>query len=448
MLTMRCSRIARSTGEQCRRKANTSDGWCGVCKGVNPAAAKAAPSAMTTPQTKGNATIEQIRNPYTPGAGIMPPVLAGRDKDIAEFEIALRRLSTGNHARSTITTGVRGVGKTVLLNKFGEIAERNRWVHQDVEITEGTDLSRLVFGESLLILDRMADSGTEPPERAYQALKAFGLRRRIPGASAVWHGEPHRWLANSGILRHDLTDLLLVIGGAAQTHESIRGVVFTIDEMQLLKKSDLCALVPAVSKISQKGVPVMIAGAGLPHLSFLVEHAAPYSDRLLEFRNLGNLDEIASKQLLAGAAATEGVRWSEEALGLVVSQAKGYPYFLQEFGKKAWNVAAGSDSVEFADAETAVRLTLRELDSDFYEGRYIQSTDEQIEYMAAMASLGSGPQKSIDVAQALGWPTAQTEDIRSSLLEDGLCYQHDYIYLSFTVPMFGDFLKRRTSVSL
>ena len=311
-------------------------------------------------------------NPYNPGAGSPPPALVGRDTELHDFEVAARRLRNGRSDRSQMLIGLRGVGKTVLLREFAQIAMRHGWTCRHLECVEGTDLvqaaAQLV---RTTILDLSAGGRLAGwSARALGVLKSFQLTWEIPGAGSVVLGRdagPVAGRADSGDLSHDLTDLLRAVGQLAREQDT--GVLFTIDEIQHLPPARLTPLLVGLHEISQLQLPLLIAGAGLPSARGLLSEARTYSERLFTFVSMDSLSRDAAAEALVRPAEAEGVRWEKAALGEVLDATRGYPYFLQEFGKQAWRVAEGPDRITRGDVLRAAPLVTDELDEGFFSVR-------------------------------------------------------------------------------
>lgn len=392
--------------------------------------------------------MDPISNPYSPGAGAQPPALVGRDVQLREFEIALQRLALGRPARSFILTGLRGVGKTVLLNQFGQIGRNQSWVHQHLEATDEINLPRAMATlarNAILRLSRRRRLA-ERAGRARGILKSFQIRWHIPDAGALDIAvdptvDPIAGWADSGALEVDLADLLVEVGELAQAAEV--GVLFTIDEMQYLSKDQLAALIVGLHRISQEQLPLVLVGAGLPSLPALAGEAKSYAERLFKFTVIDRLGWEDALEALASPARREGVVWTDDALRLVVDQSEGYPYFLQEFGNQAWDIAEGPGIIEAEDVEVAIPIATEELDAGFFAVRFDRTTPAEREYLLAMAASGPGPYQSGDIARSMGKQTGQVSPMRDSLIKRGLCYSPSYGVIDFTVPMFDRFVRRR-----
>ncbi len=388
--------------------------------------------------------MDRVRNPYSPGAGTPPPALVGRDDELKEFEVAVKRLALGRPARSTLLTGLRGVGKTVLLKEFGQISRGEGWIHQHVEATEGINLAEAVATLSrraifqLVPVQRLTDRG----RRALGILQSFRLRWNIPDAGSLELAiDPIPGQADSGALEDDLADLFIELGELAREHD--RGVLFTIDELQYLSRDQLGALIVGLHRIAQEQLPLIVVGAGLPSLPALAGEAKSYAERLFRFVSIGSLDHAEATTALVAPALHEHVAWDRDATDLVYEMSEGYPYFLQEFGKQTWDVARGPDSIALSDVRAAMPIANDELDTGFFAVRFDRTQPAAREYLLTMASLGTGPYRSGEVARRMGKSTRQVAPIRDSLIKRGLCYSPSYGVINFTVPRFDQYVRRR-----
>lgn len=390
--------------------------------------------------------MDPVRNPYSPGAGNRPPALVGRADDIAAFDIAVQRLSIGRHDRSVIVTGLRGAGKTVLLREYGTVAAQHGWLSEHVEVTDRADFVAVIADLVRRTLMRLSAGRrlTDRMRRAFGVLKSFQIRWNLPEGSEIAVGaDAVLGSADSGLLDRDLASLFAEIGELARDRRT--GVSLTVDEMQFLPKEQFTALIMGLHEISQRGLPLLVAGAGLPSLIALAGEARTYAERLFEFRPVGRLDADGTTAALVEPAETEGVRWEGPALDRVQTITDGYPYFVQEFGKQAWLVARSPSEITEQDVVDAIPLALEELDRGFFRVRFDRTNASERAYMAAMASLGSGEYSSGAVAAALGKTTTQVASVRDALMRRGLCYSPRYGVIAFTVPMFDSYMRRRTS---
>jgi hypothetical protein len=382
-------------------------------------------------------------NPYAPGAGTPPPELAGRDELLERAAIALDRVRAGRSARSLILWGLRGVGKTVLLNQIRLDAEARGFISARIEAPEGKSLPASLapaLRAALLRLNRLEAVRSRAAD-AMAALASFvgALRIRYGDIEASIDVDGQRGLADSGDLELDLTDLISAVGDAAQARST--AVVLYIDELQYVPEDQLGALITAFHNASQQGLPVTMVAAGLPQLVGRSGRAKSYAERLFEFAEIGKLDRAAATRALVAPALEHGVDYASGAIETILTQTQGYPYFLQEWGKHSWNVASGSP-IEQTDAEQATVDALAELDQSFFKVRLDRLTPSEKRYLTAMSDLGPGPHRSGDIAEALGKPVASVAFVRNSLIEKGMIYSPGHGDTAFTVPLFDDFMRR------
>jgi len=388
--------------------------------------------------------VDPVSNPYTPNAGARPDVLVGRDDQLASFDILLKRLARGRAEQSMIITGLRGVGKTVLLGQFREKALATGWAVVEHEVTKHDEdafrqATALKLRTALLELAPRT-RWTERFRRAAAALKAFTLTVDPSGqVRAGLDVDVVDGLADHGDLAMDLTDVLVSIGEAAQGDG--RGVVLLFDEVQFLAKSQLEAVIMALHKTVQRGLPVTMVGAGLPQIAELAGDAKSYAERLFKFPIIGNLSPQDAHRALVEPARAEGVEYDEPALDLAVELTGGYPYFVQELGYAVWTVAEQSP-ITRRDVESAVDLYEAKLDSSFFRVRLDRASELQRAYLRAMAQLGPEPQKAADVAALMGRDSTQLGPTRAELIDMGLLYTPQHGYAAFTVPHFDRFMLR------
>ena len=358
--------------------------------------------------------------------------------------MAVRRMAMGRSERSLLLTGLRGVGKTVLLNQFGSIAETEGWIHEHMEATEDVALATAVATMSRRILLELSlkERTRERATRALGALRSF-IKVHVPvgdGSTLVIDATPTRGLADSGQLDGDLGALLKELGETAA--EAGTGVLFTIDELQYTTRRELSALIVGLHRMSQLRLPVLVAGAGLPSLPGLAGEARSYAERLFAFEDIGTLEPSDARRALVGPVEDEGGRWSSSAVDRIISETQGYPYFLQEFGKQAWNVSDGP-TITDEDVRSAIVLAGDDLDRGFFRARIDKTTDAERDYVRAMAGLGGpGPYRSGDVSRSMGRPTTQNGPVSDSLIKGGRCFAPRNSELACTVPMFDDFSRR------
>jgi len=382
-------------------------------------------------------------NPYNPGAGAPPPELAGRDPLIEQARTAIERIKRGKPAKSFLILGLRGVGKTVLLNEFEQIAEAAQCQTAMYETDPDKPLAAQLAPQLhriLLRLDRIKKAGADL-HNAFSTLRAFA------SAFKVQLGDLEFGLATqqaTGDLTIDLTDLFLAIGEAAKKREA--AVVILIDEVQYISKTDLGALIMALHKISQRQLPVLLFGGGLPQLAKLAGDAKSYAERLFDYPPIGPLDKESAKLAVSAPALREGVSYTPEALDFIVDQTGCYPFFLQVWGAHCWETAETSP-ITLDDAKKASARAVAALDESIFKVRLARLTERQKAYAMAMAELGSEPSNSGDVARKLGLTVAQSAPIRDELVKKGMAYSPERGLIDFTVPKFDEFMRRQAGKS-
>ena len=380
-------------------------------------------------------------NPYTPGAGRKPRTLAGRDHDLESFQSLVERLNAGSYERSLIYTGLRGVGKTVLLMEFDVLGSEAGWATTDVQEVGSNPDFRATFARMaarLLMNLSRRHRAKQRIERALSVVKAFSIA--LPGAVEIrLDVEAASGVADSGEPEQDLTDLLREIGEVAQANQM--GALFLIDEMQNLDAASLSAICMAVQGVSRDALPVAVVGAGLPELRVRLLSAKPYADRLFSYAELGRLSDVAARSALIGPAAAAGVAFEEEVARRIVTEAAGFPYFIQEYGRELWNYAEGTP-VTVADLDGARDIIRDSLARNFFGTRFEMATDTEQRYLSAMASLGEGPYPVGGVAQAYGAKDQRRVSMhRESLIQKGLIWSPRRGQVDFTVPLFASYLK-------
>jgi hypothetical protein len=389
--------------------------------------------------------VDPRANPYAPGAGTKPPALTGRDDEIEAFVVLLERLRQGVAGQSMIVKGLRGVGKTVLLNTFEDFAVERDWIPIFKECEASTSLPALVARHCRRVIDDL-----KPTARAAKRLR--GMVARLSTFTVV---DPNgfelrfdlgRGEAAPDPLSDDFVDLLLEVGGLAQ--ERGRGVVFLLDEVQFLHPDEFGPFVVGLHRINQKGLPLACVAAGLPTLPALAGEAKSYAERLFSYPAIGRLPREAADEALARPAWVRKVRFAKGALDLAYERTLGYPYFIQEYGKYSWNVAGGT-RIDRPDMKRGAELAQHALDDGFFLVRAERATEAERRVMRAMAGLGESPYATRDVVRALGKRSASQLSVqRESLIRKGLVYSPRTGFLDFTVPMFADYLLRRFDSAL
>ena len=385
-----------------------------------------------------------LTNPYTPNAGAEPQAIVGRDDLLASFDLLLARIQRGHTEQSMIITGLRGVGKTVLLAQFRTKALEHDWVVVELEVSKHDEHG---FRQSMASRLRTALLELSPKARwsdrfkhAAGVLKSFTISLDPTGTwSAGFDVEPAEGYADHANLAQDLTDVFLALGEAAR--EQKKGIVLLFDEVQFLSKQQLGALIEALHKMVQRKLPITLVGAGLPQIAELAGDAKSYAERLFTFPQLGNLSDEDARAALLRPARSEQATFSASALGEAVAITGGYPYFLQELGYAVWTVAEGPE-ITLEDLLTAVPAYDNKLDSSFFRVRLNRTTELQRVYLRAMAQLGPDAQKAAEVAELMGRTSTNLGPTRAELINLGLLYTPQHGYAAFTVPHFDRFLIR------
>ncbi|MER7454211.1 ATP-binding protein [Nocardia beijingensis] len=391
--------------------------------------------------------MDPVRNPYAPGAGQRPPELAGRDKQLTAFDIVLERIARGRPERSVMLTGLRGVGKTVLLNQLRSAAISRGWGTGKIEARPDQELRR-PLSSALHMAARAIATAHRNQERVDDflgILKAFALR------STADKGMRERWQpgidvpavsgrADSGDIEIDLVELL--VEAAALAGDIGVGIAIFIDEMQDLGPADISAICGACHELSQDAAPLIVVGAGLPHLPAVLSASKSYSERLFSYHRIDRLDRESADQALIAPAQREDVKFTDDALDALYSKADGYPYFVQAYGKAVWDQAPESP-ITAEDVEVASPAAEEELAVGFFGSRYERATPAEREYMRAMADLSGddGPVATAAVANELGRKPASLSPARDGLIKKGLIYSAERGTIGFTVPHFGRYLR-------
>ena len=384
-----------------------------------------------------------IHNPYAPGAGTRPPALTGRDDLRNALKISLARIKLGKSAKSVLLLGLRGVGKTVLLDQILMDAE-DQGIHAvRIEAPEQQSLPAMLAPALRIELLRLSRTA-KAKDLAWRALKALAgfaktLKVTYQDIEVGLDTEPEKGLADNGDLATDLLALLQASGEAAKQAET--ALVLFIDELQYVQESELAALITALHRCAQRQLPVALVGAGLPQLRGKMGEAKSYAERLFDFPEIGPLNRQSSDEALVIPAQEEGIDFEQAALERIFNETKGYPYFIQEWGKHCWDVASTSP-ITLANVIDAGRVTIAALDESFFRVRFDRLTPHEKEYMRAMASLGVGPHRSGDVAAQLKKEVTRLAPIRSGLIAKGMIYSPSHGETAFTVPLFDEFMRR------
>jgi len=392
--------------------------------------------------------MDAARNPYSPGAGLRPPALVGRDAEIAKVRALVARAANRRSiARGLVLSGLRGVGKTVLLNELASIAEDNGWIVGRVEAQrkgagESLDvlLARSLRGSLRKVSRRYA--ATEKVKGALGSFKSFSLGLDPTGSLSLGIDiDPQRGRADNHDLAADLVELAEDLGDAAK--EQGAAAALFVDEMQDADLPVLRALIGAAHAAAQVNRPFYVFGAGLPSLPGHLGDAVTYTERLFEYRTIEHLTEFDSRIALTEPAQHEGVQWEEDAASTIVRESAGYPYFLQEYGRAAWDAAIGPASITQSDVLVAVTEGRAALDAGFFRGRWDRATPAEHDYLGAMAVDGGGPSSSSEIAGRLGRPLTSLGPARANLIAKGLIYSPEHGRIAYTVPGMADFVNRQ-----
>jgi hypothetical protein len=380
-------------------------------------------------------------NPYTPDAGARPPLLAGRETELMQLSNIVRQLAAGGTEQHVLITGLRGVGKTVLLNEFERLAQDAGWPAETKEVGRSSSVATLVgrvARRALLQMSTRRRVGSRL-RRAMSVLKSFEIG--LPGeVSFKLEVGPALGEADSGDLGDDLRDLLVAVGEAAA--EAGSGFALIFDELQNLSRGDYEALIMALHRVKQKGLPIAFVGAGLPLLPGLTAEAKSYAERMFAYAALGPLGEAAAREALVTPSHSQGVDWEDGAVRHVLGFTEGYPYFLQEYGRRVWALEAGT-LITARDARAAQVLVEDFLDTSFFEPRIGRLAESERSYVSAMATLGDGPQQTSAVAGRLGRTIGSVSPLRDALIDSAVIYAPRRGYVDFTVPHCASYVRRR-----
>ncbi len=385
--------------------------------------------------------MDEVRNPFAPGAGSEPPELAGRDEIVHDADIALQRILLGKHSKSQIMLGLRGTGKTVLLNKIEDLADKHDYLTSFIEAPDDKSFVELIYPKIHQTLRRLSlvEGAKESVHRAMRSLRSFASVFEISMGDLSISVDPEVGSADSGLLEYDMVDLFIRVGEAAQAAH--KGWALLIDEVQYLASDELSALIVAIHRVNQKALPVIFFGAGLPQVAALSGDAKSYAERLFDYPHVGALDKEAAVTAVRQPVIEEEEAISDAALEKIISETQGYPYFLQEWGFQSWNIADQSP-IEAEDVEVARPEALKRLDKGFFNVRFSRLTPKEREYVLAMAKLGDGPYRSSDVAEILQESVRSLGTCRAQIIHKGVIYSPAYGDIDFTVPMSDDYLKR------
>jgi hypothetical protein len=387
--------------------------------------------------------MDPVKNPFSPGAGSPPPELVGRDSALEQARVLLGRVRRKRSEKSMLLTGLRGVGKTVLLNEIERLAKEDGYRTVFIEAHEDKPLGSLIAPplRSLLFdLDRVAGAG-DKVKRGLAVLRSFigGLKLTVSDMTLGLDIDPEKGAADSGDLEIDLPNLFVAIAEAAEDRDG--AVAVFIDELQYFSRKELGALIMAMHKVQQRQLPLVLLGAGLPILPGLAGQAKSYAERLFSFPNIGALSEKDAAKALRDPAQAVGVGFESPALAEIFRLTKGYPYFLQEWGYQAWNFAKTSP-ITLRIVQDATAAVIPRLDQNFFRVRYDRLTPSERSFLRAMAALGPGAQRTGEIAGLLNVKITSLGPVRAKLIEKGMIYSPAHGDMAFTVPLFDEFMIR------
>lgn len=384
-----------------------------------------------------------VENPYAPGAGTQPPELAGRDELRESLRIALKRVKVRKPTKSVLMVGLRGVGKTVLLDRIRQDAEADGIHSLRVEAPEHRSLPAILLPElraALLRLSRI-ERARDLARRGLRAIAGFvkALQVQYADIQVGIDLEAEAGLADNGDLEHDLQALLETVGEASQAANT--ALAMFIDEMQYIEEEQLAALITALHRCAQRALPIVLVGAGLPQLPAQMGRAKSYAERLFDFPQIGPLTDEAARQAIVKPAHERGVEFEEPALAEILRRTAGYPYFLQEWGKHVWDTAEESP-ITLADVHNASVSAIAALDASFFRVRFDRLTPSEKRYLRAMAELGPGPHRSGDIAEILSRSVTSLAPTRANLIAKGMIWSPGHGDTAFSVPLFDEYMRR------
>jgi AAA ATPase-like protein len=387
--------------------------------------------------------MDPVKNPYAPGAGTPPPELAGRDELRETIRIALARVRAGRPTKSILMVGLRGVGKTVLLDRMREEAEGPGIHTIRVEAPENRSLPAILapqLRQALLRLSRITKA-KQLAQRALRGLAGFAkaLKLKYQDIEVGFDFEPEPGLADNGDLENDLQALLELAGAAAKAAGTALAIF--VDELQYIDEEELAALITALHRTAQRNLPVVLVGAGLPQLPGRMGRAKSYAERMFDFPQVGPLSQEAASIAIAKPASDQGAKVTRDALQRIFEKTHGYPYFLQEWGKHAWDTAKASP-ITLRDVDLASQGAIAALDESFFRVRFDRLTPLEKKYLRAMAELGAGPSRSGDIADQLERDVRSLGPMRNQLIAKGMIWSPSHGDTAFTVPLFDEFMRR------
>lgn len=387
--------------------------------------------------------MDPVNNPFSPGAGSKPPELVGRDQVLEQARILFGRIKQGRSEKSMLLTGLRGVGKTVLLNSMKRLAEQSGYQTIMLEAHENKALGPMLvpyLRTILFALNRVAGA-SDKMRRCWAVFKSFlsSLRITVDEVTFGFDIDPEQGSADSGDLEIDLSNLFIAIGEAAVDRK--KAVAILIDEIQYLTKIELSALIMAMHKMQQYQLPIVLLGAGLPVLHELAGDSKSYAERLFNFLQIGELSESDAAKALQDPMQHAGIQFEAAAMQEILRITRGYPYFLQEWGYQIWNLV-DTKIVPLQLVETATQRAIERLDGSFFQVRFDRLTPGEKRFLRVMAELGPGPHRTADIAEGLGIQVASISPLRAKLIQKGMIYSPSHGDMAFTVPLFNEFMIR------
>ena len=387
--------------------------------------------------------MDAIKNPFSPGAGSPPPELVGRERIFEQARVLLGRVKEKRPEKSILLTGLRGVGKTVLLNEIERLAAKTGYHTVPLEAHEDKSLAAMLvppLRKLLFQLDRVAGAG-DKAKRGLAVLKSFmnGVKLKVGEIEVGLDIEAEKGAADSGDLESDLPNLFMVVAEAAEERKT--PVALLIDELQYFNSKELSALIMAMHKMQQRQLPMVLLGAGLPILPRLAGESKSYAERLFSFPDIGALSEPDAIKALNDPTKAVGVVFEAAALKEIFRLTQGYPYFIQEWGYQSWNRAAGSP-ITLQVVQEATATVIQRLDANFFRVRFDRLTPGEKRFMRAMAGLGPGAHRSGDIADALDVKISSIGPGRANLIQKGMLYSPTHGDMAFTMPLFDEFMLR------
>jgi len=387
--------------------------------------------------------MDPIKNPFSPGAGAPPPELVGRDDIFEQTRILLGRVKNKRTEKSILLTGIRGVGKTVLLNEMERIALADGYRTILIEAHDKKSLAILLaphLRRLLYELDRLAGAG-DKVRRGLAVLKSFigAIKVKVDDVEFGLDIDPEMGAADSGDLEIDLPNLFTAVAEAAAERGSC--VAILIDEIQYFKKKELSALIMAMHKMQQRQLPLVLLGAGLPILPGLAAESKSYAERLFSFPAIGALSESDVIKALQNPVKEYNVTFEDAALREIFRLTKGYPYFLQEWGYMSWN-RSESSPIDLAVVQNASEAAIQRLDENFFRVRFARLTPGEKRFLRAMAELGPGPHRTGDIADLMEVKITGLGPTRANLIKKGMVFSPSHGEMAFTVPLFDKFMRR------